>query len=392
MYNLYHMKNYFFDVLRVLIILFFLCPSAQAKDDKVIKLAIFDISYAETPLAPMASEYEKSYLQGIQAVAYTTKPYNLNIEQKFFMYGGGPLDILDSIPEINAWKPDIILGPSSSDQFLLLKNYLPNVLVLSSSASDINLKKMPKNFYSTFPSDENIMTLLSQFIKIKFPEKNIYLIEQVDCKQCIDASQLLISSYKKINPKAEVVENKIILDNIDAIDSGKLLAGHEDDAIVIFNSTYYAYNLLTKHIAQTFPKKNLIFFSDQDNWNNEVDGHRTYHFDLSYQSYRIGPILFDTSLPEFKTFSEAYVALYHKKPQTALSYTTYITLMSVIDAMRQYSCPDQKKSMREKILYSYTAALKENPNWFRKRAFGIYRLTSKGEVLVKNFPMSDLNH
>lgn len=394
------MQNYFSPFCYLRIVLFGLIllqslpicakESEQNKKAQTIKVAILDSFYSEMPLIPLAYKYETAYLQGVKTASYTAKRENYTIQSKFFLYGIKMLDILQAIPEVDAWKADLVIGSNSSDQFLLLNKYLHNILVLSSYASDINIKKLPKNFYSTFLPDDQIMQLLGQFIYKKFPQKNIYVIEQVDCKQCVDVGQLFIESYGQLNSNVKITENKTILDNINTIDSKELIKGHEKDVILIFNNTYYGYNLLIRHISKAFPDKHLIFFSDQDNWNNEVDG-RTHPFDLSYESYRIGPILFDSSLPEFKTFTEAYVDLYHKKPQTAMSYMTYVTLMSVLEALRQYPCPEiPNQNMREKILCSYQKALEKKPNWFRKRAFGIYRLTSKGEVLIKRFSMKNL--
>ena len=130
-----------------------------------------------------------------------------------------------------------------------------------------------------------------------------------------------------------------------------------------------------------------FFFSDQDNWGKEIDG-RTHNFDLNYDSYRIGPILFDESSPEFKKFIAIYNESYPGKPLNMLTYLTYYTLMSAIDALQQFSTHDPNKSMREKVLYSYLTALKQNKNWYRSLNFGIYQLTSRGETLVVKLPLS----
>ncbi len=374
----------------IFLIFFLFFISANAEKQIPIKVAILDNYNSEMPFIPLAYKYETAYLQGIKTAEYTAQEKKYIIDSKFFFHGNGPIDIFKSIPLINDWKADVVIGPSSSDKFIMLKNELPNIMVLSSYASGIKLKNLPRNFYSTFLSDDKLMYLLGKFVQEKFTQKNIYLIEQVDCKQCVDAGKLFIQSYKKINPNIKIVENKTILDNVNTINSKKLILGHENDVILIFNSTYYDYNLLTRHIADDFPNKKLIFVSDQDNWRNEVDG-RSHPFDLTYESYRIGPILFDQSMPEFKIFVESYVALYHTKPEAALTYMTYVTIMSILEALRQYPSPNSDIGMREKILYSYETALKNNPNWYKNTTFGIYQLTSKGEVLIKKLAITNTN-
>ncbi|TAK74273.1 MAG: hypothetical protein EPO11_07165 [Gammaproteobacteria bacterium] len=376
-----------YGMVTTFLISLFLLSNGYAEAPDIVKLALLDGPYKEMPLVPYLSEYEKAYFAGVEVAAKIAKKYNVEIKYKSFLYGKGSLDILAEIPKISQWQPDLIIGPNSSDQVLLLRNYFPNVMVLSAYASGDALQSLPKNFYSTFLPDSRIMELLSKFVKTKFPQRNIYIIVQTDCKQCVDASRLFIANHKKISSATKITENKLIMDDIKSIDSRRLMVGHTDDVILVFNDAYYAYNVFVTHIISSFPNKDLIFISDQDNWSNEVDG-QVHKFDLTYESYRIGPILFDNNLLEFKNFSEAYYQNYNKKPSDAISYLTYRTILSAIEALHQFHPSILNKNMRERVLYSYFAALQKNPDWFRSNAYGIYRLTSKGEVLVEKLSIS----
>ena len=347
----------------------------------IIRLALLDTPYNEIPSnVSKLQENEKAYFAGINTAAYVVKKYNINIIYKPFIYGSGPIDILSEIPKIKKWHADLILGPGSSDHFIMLKNYLQNVMVLSSYASGQELQSLPSNFHSIFLPDNKIMMLLAEYIHKKFPNKNVYIITQVDSKQCIDASNQFISSYKKISSLTKISENKIILDDINSINSKELIAGHENDVILIFSYTLYSYNELVKHIILSFPNKKLIFFSDQDNWDNTES--KAYKDNKNYDSYRIGPIIFDNHSLEFKTFKKAYYNLYHIQPLYSVSYMSYITVISAIEALIKYPSPNKENNMREKILYSYTRALEHDPNWFQINNYGIYRSTSQGETLV----------
>lgn len=359
---------------------------SYAKELKTIKIALLDTFYNEMPLVPQAPEYEKAYFAGVQTAGYEAKKYNLQIKYKPFIYGTGPLDILNEIPKVQAWGADLVMGPNASDQCLLLGHQLQGIMILSAYASDVHLKTLSKNFYSTLLPDDRIMALLANYIHKNYPDKNIYVIERIDSKQCVDAGSLFISSIKKISPHVQIFEKKILMQDINDIDSKKLMSGHENDVTLIFNSTYYGYISFVHHVAASFPDKKLIFFSDQDNWSSEVDGH-THKLDLSFDSYRIAPILFDRTSPVFKEFMQAYQNIYHKKPKDAISYMTYYALMSAITSLNEFPDPNHQATMREKILYSYHTALKKHPNWFRGQDFGIYQLTSKGEVLVKRIPI-----
>jgi len=390
--NLRPIKNFNIDIKNRAVVLMFLVllissttgyAHRLASETETIKIALLDCPYNEMPLIPFLSEYEKAYFAGVETAARVAKKYNIKIEYKPFIYNKGALDILAEIPIIKRWGANLVIGPNSSDQFILLRNSFRDVMVLSAYASGDALQTLPGNFYSTFLPDSRIIALLSKSVKIKFPQKNIYIIVQADCKQCVDASQLFIKNYKKISPDTQLVVNKIIMDNINTIDSKKLMTDHIDNVTLVFNSSYYDYNVFVNHITASFPGKNLIFFSDQDNWSNEVDG-QTHQFDLIYESYRIGPVLFDYNSPRFKKFANAYYEIYHQKPRDAISYLTYVSVISAVEALHQFSMASLKKGMNEKLLNSYFAALKKNPNWFRTDAYGIYRLTSNGEVLVDN--------
>ena len=376
---------------RILATLFFCVPAlvfALTQPTKTLRIALTDSAYNEMPVNPsLLAEYGRAYLAGVQTATQVAKNYNISIVYQPFFYGDGPLDVLTETPKIQAWNADLVLGPSSSDQMLMLRNYLPSVMVLSSYASDVMLKTLPKNFYSLFLSDDAIMDLLAHYIHEKYPKKNIYIITQVDDKQSVDVSNIFIENYERMAPSTKVVQKKVILDNIDNIDSAKLLAGHENDIVLIFNFSFYDYNMLVEHIAAAMPDKHLIFFSDQDSWGETVskDSNTKYH--LNYESYRIGPIMLARGAPGYKTFEQTYNKIYDKEPDNPVSYISYITVMSAVQALDQYPDPNVSDNMRQKILYSYLLALGHNPNWFKINDFAIYQITPEGEVLITKLPL-----
>jgi hypothetical protein len=376
-------------VLRLFLFLIF-SNFACAKPSATIKLALLDNPSNEMPLTLLLTDYEKSYFAGVETAAYIAKKYNIAIEYKPFIYGKGSLDILAEVPKLLTWNADLVIGPGSSDHLTLLKNYLSNIMVISSYASGQTVQMLPPNFYSTFLPDYQIMKLLAEFIHKKYPQRNIYILTQIDSKQCVDVSELFLTDYKQISPSTKIFEKKLILDDVNSIDSKKLMAGHENDVTLIFTFTVYGYNALVKHITDYYSGKDLIFFSDQDTWHNDLDN--SYHKkDLAYESYRIGPILFDTTSARFKTFEQAFYTIYHTNPKDSISYMTYSSIMSAVEAINKFSTQNIDKSMREKILNSYLAALKKDPNWFRLNDYGIYRLTSQGETLVARLPKPKLD-
>src|SRR3989338_5875669 len=240
------MQKKFHMIFSVLLFFSICCNNAYATTPtkpREIKVALLDTPYNEMPLdLSLLTEYQNAYLAGAETAVHVSKKYNLDIKYKPFFYGNGPLDILSEIPKIQQWHADLIIGPSSSDQLLLLRNYLPNTIVLSSYASDKTLKTLPKNFYSIFLTDNQIMQLLAGYIHKEYPHKNVYIIAQADCKQCVDVGGLFTKDYRKLPSPTNVSEKKIIMNNVASINAKKIMNGHENDVTLVFNATYYAYN------------------------------------------------------------------------------------------------------------------------------------------------------
>lgn len=229
------------------------------------------------------------------------------------------------------------------------------------------------------------MMLLAEYIHKTYPARDLYLITQADCKQCVDVSNLFRTDYHKISRNTAVVENMLIMDNIGSIDSKKLMHGHENDIVLVFNMTYYAYSIFIKHVAASYPDKELTFFSDQDSWGG-VSSNVKGRASLTYKSYRIGPLLLDPALLNYSDFSDSYQEIYHAKPNDSVSYMNYLAIMSAIVALDKFKVLPQPINMREKIFQSYLAALKKDPNWFKVNDYGIYQLTPYGEILVERLP------
>ena len=108
---------------------------ASASSDN-IKVAILDNFHSE--ILP-SEQYGNYYLQGISIAADSAlKDNHIHVVYKNFTYGTNPLGILQSLSAIKEWHPDLIIGPRSSNQFLLLKNQLNNILVISPYATASN--------------------------------------------------------------------------------------------------------------------------------------------------------------------------------------------------------------------------------------------------------------
>lgn len=373
-------------ILRILI--FILFAQNVFAQNTTIKLAILDSANLPQKLN-LWSEYQKSYISGIKTASEAALKHGYNIQYKPFFYGTEPLAVLNQIPKLKKWNPDIVIGPHYSNQFLLLKKYFPDTIVLSSYASDPDLEKLPKNFYTLCLPITSLAVAMADFVHDKYPNKNIVLITQTDCKECENVGNLFASKYAKFKTN-KITRIKYIQNDINTIDIKSLLMQHQNDLIVAIPPTYYIYNTLINKIAGAFPNNRFTFITEVDNWGKSdegsIAGQKLYHFD----SYRIVPAVLSQYAPKYNEFVANYKNLYHAKPIDGVAYMTYITVVSFIDALEQY--PNNESSMKRQIYQSYLSALNFNNNWFRSKYYTVYELTTNGEKLSSVIPLNNLRY
>jgi L-lysine exporter family protein LysE/ArgO len=116
--------------------LFETASAAVTDTTRTVRIAILDNLKSEK----LASErYVEEYLRGINLAVREAGKTKIALEPKLFLYDSKPLEILAMLPEVLAWHPDVIIGPRSSDQFMLLKDRLSNIAVISPAAAELGL-------------------------------------------------------------------------------------------------------------------------------------------------------------------------------------------------------------------------------------------------------------
>ncbi|MBV9576775.1 MAG: hypothetical protein JO149_09150, partial [Gammaproteobacteria bacterium] len=313
-----------------------------------------------------------------------SKKNNIKIIYKPFFYGTDPLAILNEIPKVNAWHPDIILGPHYSNQFLLLRNYFKDILVLSSYASDKAINDLPSNFHSISPSDDTTVKAMSDFIKKKFTNNNILIINRIDCKDCNDISTLFKKMYNASNSNIQIKQNNFLGESDKLTNVEKLLTGYQkNDLIVILAVNLYNYTDLILKITTTLKNKNPTFISLVDNWGTPETGLSISNkMKLPFRAYLINPLLFNLKSKTFRKFNQTYFDLYGTYPNENVSYTTFRTLMSAVKAIKNCNIHNKNHDMRIKINECYQNNLRNNPNWFRPNVYGAYLLNANSGKLI----------
>jgi hypothetical protein len=114
------MKN----IIRILIALTLIFPGAHGYAKETIKIAIVDnFKYQKF----VTTKYKEYYLKGLTLALEQAKNDGILTTYKIFQYNQEPLSIVNRIPDVIKWNPDVIIGPRDSNKFLMLPPYIKDV-------------------------------------------------------------------------------------------------------------------------------------------------------------------------------------------------------------------------------------------------------------------------
>ena len=352
---------------------------ADTTNVHTLKIALLD----NFTLEKYALIYKNAYYAGIETAILAAKKQHINIIVKNFTYGNNPLAILDAIATVKAWHPDVIIGPHYSNQFLLLRNHFHHILVLSPYASDESILTLPSNFYSLAMPDSNLAKINYIFIQQHFPNRSVYNISQLDCKDCIDTTKNLDAIYIKHNKSALVNGVTYLGDDIDNVNIKKLMKGYRKNSVIVLQPLNdLGANKLIVRIAQFLQEKNLVFIYNVDNWGSHKNLQSIVD-DEKVQSliFRIVPWIINPYSKQYQSFSKYYRKKFNRNSNNAVSYMTYRSLMSVVVACQAFPV-SKNLTTREAVLASYSAALKSNKNWYRTTKYAIFQHKNSRDVLL----------
>jgi hypothetical protein len=129
---------------------------------ETLKVAIIDSFHYQKFVT---TQYKKFYLMGIDLAVQEAKKLGFDVKYKLFLYQDTDLSIFSSIRAMNKWRPTLIIGPRTSNKFLLLHPGVKDIMALSPFATSDKLALLPKNFFGiTLPSK---YAARSQFLLIR---------------------------------------------------------------------------------------------------------------------------------------------------------------------------------------------------------------------------------
>ncbi len=345
--------------------------------DNHIRLAVFDNPKIDPDNTAVSKSLEKSYLAGVKTAVSVAQAKGIVVNYKAFFYGDSLLDIIQNVPSVEAWKPDVIVGLHNSNQFLMSKNYFDDRLVLSVAATDPSLPNLPDNFYSLGVPDTYTANAMVNFLTKHYPQANIFLAVETDSKESVDMANLLTNIYQKQEHSKQVTRSEFLADNLNNIDMKRFLQNyHKNDVVIVLTVTYYTQMNLVQKIARTLKPLHPVFLTDVDNWG---DTSIPPGINATYEAYRITPALYEPANSEYAHFLQAYEALYGDLPVDRVSFVAYEAVMSVVTALKEFP-PLEHLSSEKAVRYSYALALKQNPNWYRPMHFVVYKMQPPKEM------------
>jgi hypothetical protein len=349
---------------------------AKTGSTYTVRVAILDNFTAEKS----SQKYKDAYIRGVIAAKLAASEKGFSIQYKTFTYGSNPLDILVSVSELQSWKPDLIIGPHSSNQFLLMPKYFKDIMVVSPYATDEATTKMPANFYSLSWPDSYMVKATLAFMEKYYPGRDVFNLTQADCKDCFDMTEIFSKMYKTKYPNAQVINSYYTGNSVLNLNLLKIMSRYKRDSVIVLQPLSYAdATILISSISNHLKQRNSIFIHNLDNWGNLTEAKKIISDDgIGYSSFRVCPQMENPKSENYKKYLSYYQRTFHSDPDNAVSYMTYSSVVSAIDALA-YLPHEKLRNIREAIIFAYQAALKKNRNWYRSESFVYYQLEAEGE-------------
>jgi hypothetical protein len=342
-----------------------------------LKLAIFDNPQPDPSRIETSQDLVNAYLAGINTAISVAAAKGIYIEEKEFFHMNNLPNIIQKASLVKMWQPNVIIGLSTSNEFLMSKAFFGDQLILSISATDEEVSTLPKNFYSLGIPDTDAVNAIIKFIDAHYKNANIFITVAAESKESTDFADLLANKYKINHPSNRVVESRFLTDDIEQLNLPNYMKEYKQGDVIVVMSMGYdsAINLMNK-IAQYLKPIKPTFLTSTDNWSDDSIPQKMIG---SYDAFRIDTLGGGRNESEYKIFVKNFEKIYHKYPTHKISFVTYQAVMSFITALKKYPAAP-KQDATKAILRSYTKALQSNPNWFRPNSYSVYKITSEKEL------------
>lgn len=354
---------------------------AGVNSNNNIRLAIFDNPKPDPSRNENPQQFINSYLAGVNTAITVAASKGITITEKEFFHENNLPSIVQQASNAKMWQPDVIIGLSTSNDFLMSKAFFDDQVILSISATDQKLVTLPKGFYSLGIPDTDVVNTNVKFIRERYPDANLFITATAESKESVDFADLIAKEFKRQCANKRVTERMFLTDDIDHLVFSKFMAGYQKNDVIVIVSIGYdsAIELMNKISAYLNPI-NPVFITATDNWGDALTPKNMIG---SYTAFRMDTLSGGEDTQNYKIFLQNYEKIYHRPPKDKISFVTYQAVMSFVEALIQYPPDPTLSSTKAAILNSYLRALQHQANWYRPPYYVIYKLVNQKEVFFE---------
>ena len=358
------------NITRIITVLTLVLIGAYGYAKETIKIAIIDnFKYQKY----VTTKYKNHYLNGLNLALNQAKSDGLLTTYKIFQYNQDPLSIINIIPDVIKWNPDVIIGPRDSNKFLMLPLYIKDVLTVSPFATSTAVSKMPRNFFSVTLSDSFEARAMYNFVKWKFPKKDVIVLTEADCKNCSDVSEEFIKIWFE-NKNVKPYQQHYISQQTATLKLGGAIKNNNGKKIIIIPNNAHDSAVLMARISQLSSQETI--FVGGDGWGSWEDTEVGKLGNLvNYTSYHIVPWGLEACNKDVTKFKQDFEKQFKYKPKNKLSYIIYQTAMSIVSSYVQYGS-SLKGSTKDNLLQGYKLAKIKNKYWHNSLDYLVYKIYS----------------
>ncbi len=347
-----------------------LTKTAQADTQKVVKIAILDNLKSEKL---SSDKYVDEYLRGIELATNEAKKNGLQLDIKTFFYDQAPLAVLKVLPNVLQWHPDAIIGPRSSDSFLLLDGTIKDTAVISPLASAQSIKDMNDNFYSISPTNKDYATRLVEFVKKNFKGRSITPITESDCKYCVNLTQEFLNAAKLSGIVTRSAEDgQFIAADVNTVSITKLLKSYQPNDLILMLNRSSTSGSLAARISNHLKVPDLIFLGG-DGWGDWSVGYfGKTQTPYPYKGMRLQAWSYDKLDSLTEEFKKIYRTQYQQEPTSIIALISFSTVASITKLAKQ-------DSSKHGILNQLRKKKELNESFGKPESYSIYEVSQSGE-------------
>lgn len=348
-----------------------------------VRIAIMDRLQSQT----LASEkYEKDYFLGIELGKRRMAEQGIPLEWKYFELGQEPVSTLERVTEVEAWNPDVIIGPRSSNRFLLLKESFPKRLVISPLATAEAVSGLPDNLYSISYPNRYATEALVNFSLHKLKPKGIHAIVESECKNCRDFADVFLAKVKERRPSMHISQATFATATVESVDVYKLLVGYRKGDLILLPNTSYSSGILASKLSDRIQDENLIFLGNDDWGPWSASNFGRIHSKRDVSGYLVYPWAFESAGVLGDVFKKEYGKLttMSSEPEriSLIAFATMELIRTLSSEKNLLSLPSDKRASG--YLKVFLEMKAKNPHAFRSERFAILKYTKKGSEFVES--------